>query len=796
MPASPQWRVIRTVAGILVVAAAYYVSGQLGLLLAVPPGYATPVWPASGIALAAVLVGGPRLACGAALGSFLVNAPTGPGLVIPGVIATAVAAQALAGGWLIHRFVGYTNLLEQDLKVIPTLLLGGPLACLIASTIGVGTLWLAGRVADSALLFNWWTWWVGDVIGVLVFAPLVLIWWSGPNERWFLRQLTLTVPLLVVFSLMVVLFAFISGREQARIESDFLVQGARFETELNQTIEAALNVLESMEGLFASAEDIRPYQFEIFGNRLLKHLPGVAGLSWNSWVPHAQRKAFESSARRNGLPGFRITEWGADRRMVPADTAEEYVPITFYVSRQPDEIAIGYNVLSEPVRRAALERARDTGRAAASGPVPLVQHPDDEGFLVFAPVYRHGIQPTTLDARRRHLEGFVVAAFRIHDLVETTLRRLQGFEGKVRLYDTTGSTPQLLYSNADTAPVGFKSELALDVAGRQWRADVQWPEQALLARRSWSAWLVLAGGLMLTALLGILLLTTIGRTGRVESLVTLRTRELAQANAKLGEHSAALANSNRELEQFAYVTSHDLKAPLRTISSFVQLLEQRFTGVLGTEGREFLSFIADGARHMQGLIDDLLKLSQVDRRQLALAPMRLQAAVDRACSNLAADLAANGAQVKADPLPEVRGDVGMLSQLFQNLIANSIKFMPAGRKPQLRIEAHPEGTHWDTQESALSRWQRIESRPEGTRWHVIVSDNGIGMDERHLEQIFSVFKRLHTADQYPGNGIGLAICKKVVAFHGGEIWARSELGHGTAIHFTLPGAATPAAVAV
>lgn len=763
---------VRTVLAIVLVVDAYYVSGRLGLLLAVPPGYATAVWPPSGLALAAVLLGGPWLACGVVLGSFLVNVPTTfalaaltPALVLPGVIALGAGLEALAGAWLIRRYVGYGNLLEQEHKVIPLLLLGGPLACMISPSIGVSSLWIAGQVPDEVALFNWWTWWVGDVIGVLVFTPLLLVWAARPYQHWWVRQLTLTVPLLVMFMVMVVLFVFISRREQARIEMEFSTQSTRFAAEINQTVQSALNVLDSMEGLFASSENIYLHEFEIFGRRLMKQLHGVASLSWNPVVPHAERERFERQAQNNGQPGFRITERDVALRVLPAAVAEEYIPITFYTPRRNGDAVAGFNVLSDPVRRVALELARDYGRAAASGPVPLVQYPGEEGFLVFTPVYRHGIQPIALNDRRRYLEGYVVAIFSIQDLLEAALRQTLGFDGSVLLYDATEEPARLFYSCGDVQaePGGYHTTVRMDVAGRHWRAELSWSAKSLLERRTWSAWLVLAGGLLLTGLLGILLLTTIGRTGRVEALVQQRTAELALANAKLSERGLALANSNRELERFAYVTSHDLKAPLRTVSSFAQLLDQRFRPALGDEGREFLDFIGEGVRHMQGLIDDLLKLSQLDRRQLTLAPMRLQLAVDRACRHLAADLSSSGAQVKIESLPEILGDEGMLSQLFQNLIANSIKFMPEGRKPEVRISATAGNSHW----------------------HLVVSDNGIGIEERHLEQIFAVFKRLHISE-FPGNGIGLAICKKVVTLHGGHIWAKSMPGQGTSIHFTLP----------
>ncbi|MGH8530440.1 MAG: MASE1 domain-containing protein, partial [Nevskiales bacterium] len=201
----------RDLLAIAAMAAAYYISGRLGLLLAIPPGYATAVWPASGIALAGVLIYGWRLGIGVWLGSFLVNVRTGldtsdaaallQSMLVPVVIALGATAQAVGGAWLVRRFVSYRNILTQEFDVLRILLLGGPLACLIGASLGVTTLWLQGAIPDDARLFNWFTWWVGDVVGVLVFTPLLLVWTVRPYRRWLRKQLAVTVPMLLMFVL-------------------------------------------------------------------------------------------------------------------------------------------------------------------------------------------------------------------------------------------------------------------------------------------------------------------------------------------------------------------------------------------------------------------------------------------------------------------------------------------------------------------------------------------------------------------------------------------------------------------
>lgn len=225
-----------------------------------------------------------------------------------------------------------------------------------------------------------------------------------------------------------------------------------------------------------------------------------------------------------------------------------------------------------------------------------------------------------------------------------------------------------------------------------------------------------------------------------------------------------LTRSNAELQQFAYVASHDLQEPLRMIGSYTQLLEKRYGEKLDQDAREFMEFIIDGAARMKQLIEDLLAYSRVGTRGKELRPVKAQAALDRALVNLRAALEQSGAAVTHDPLPEVNADDTQLAQLLQNLIANAIKFRKKDEAP--RIHVGVEGA--------------------GGVWRFCVSDNGIGIEPQYFERIFMVFQRLHTQDEYAGTGIGLAICKKVVERHSGRIWVESTPGKGSKFHFTLP----------
>jgi signal transduction histidine kinase len=762
--------VLKTAAWALLVAAGYYASGRLGLLLALPPGYATAVWPPSGLALAAVVLGGVRMVPGVWLGSFLLNVGTGfsgqslgTSLGVPFAIAFGAAAQATLGAWLIRRRGARPNILAAGSELVPMLVLGGPVACLLNATVSVGTLYLVGRMPPEAVPFNWWTWWIGDSIGVLLFTPLVLVWAVRPFRTWLRRQIYLTTPLVLLFAAVVVLFVFVRQREQARIDTEFRTVGEEIHQRLHVRLSNTLGALSSIEGYYASSQVVEPDEFEIFAQRLVANLEGVAALSWNPVVPGAARAAFEARVQRAGHPEFRITERDAAGALHPAPARERYVPVEAIVPATGNERALGFNTASEPARVEAMELARDSGEAVASARVQLAQH-SEPGVLVVLPVYRHGPRDDTPDSRRRNLLGYAVAVFRLEGLLSDATRRA-AIEGlALTLEDIGGSQPELLYGQRGGRARDLRQEFAISYAGRFWSLELRMPEQGLVERQSWGAWFVLAGGLLLTGLLGILLLLSLGRTAHIEALVTERTEALRRT-------AAQLARSNRELEQYAYVASHDLKAPLRTIASFAQLLVQRHGGKLEGEGREFLDFITGGVDRMQVLIDDLLQLSRVDARKLEIAPLSMRVAVDRACAALAADLEASHARVTIGELPFVRGDLHMLSQLWQNLLANAVKFQRPGRAPEIRIKA-------------------VAGADD---WRFSISDNGIGIAPDHREQVFGVFRRLHPMEEYSGTGIGLAICKKVVQLHGGEIWVEAAAGEGSTFTFTLPKGGPPPA---
>jgi light-regulated signal transduction histidine kinase (bacteriophytochrome) len=256
--------------------------------------------------------------------------------------------------------------------------------------------------------------------------------------------------------------------------------------------------------------------------------------------------------------------------------------------------------------------------------------------------------------------------------------------------------------------------------------------------------------------------------GEIESLLVVShdVTQRKQLEEELKETVEELKRSNAELQQFAYVASHDLQEPLRTITSFTQLLERRYKDKLDSDADEFIAYIVDAAKRMQTLIKDLLNYSRVATMGKEFKLTDTEEILKASLNNLNTAIDENNAEIIYENLPEIMADSGQILQLFQNLIGNAIKF----RKPEIPPKIHISAAETENKDEYIFS----------------IQDNGIGMELQYLERVFTIFQRLHTKDEYEGTGIGLAVSKRVVERHGGKIWVESKLGEGSVFYFTIP----------
>lgn len=236
-----------------------------------------------------------------------------------------------------------------------------------------------------------------------------------------------------------------------------------------------------------------------------------------------------------------------------------------------------------------------------------------------------------------------------------------------------------------------------------------------------------------------------------------------KAEVEIINHMKRLAQSNKELEQFAYITSHDLREPLRMITSFLQLLQRRYEDKLDEDANEFIEFAVAGAKRLDNMTNDLLSYSRIASSKRQLKLVNFEEVLKETLQNLKIPIEENNAIITHEPLPTIKGDAKLKVQLFQNIIGNALKYR-SEKTPEIHISAKKENDHY----------------------LFSIKDNGIGMSQEHLKKIFTIFQRLHTHEEYEGTGIGLAIAQKIVHQQGGTIWAKSEPGKGSTFYFTIP----------
>jgi len=849
---------------ILAVTVAYMVSGRLGLELAIPPGYATAVWPPSGIALAAVLLRGPTMWPGILLGSFCANVGNGfdgssPmalawSIGIPLAIATGASFQALFGAWLINRKRDASLRFADAGDVVRLFGLGGMVACLVNSSLSVTLLCLAGRIPPAAAAGSLATWWAGDAIGVFVFTPLVVCWTARPREAWIGRWRPMTLCLTSSFCLTVMMVGAITTLERDKLGDDFSEFSNQLVARLQRELPPSGRALDEVaanafagynlagihywvldERLAVGADVVTANTVEppgpfrvaergLFGGKIEigDRLPlSAGGDGWilqtaptqeyfarhrltNSWTVMIGGLLF------TGLLGaFVMVVTGREpalRRLVERRTAmlaasearlREYSEavadwfwetdkdhrFTFFsesfettLGRNPDNM-IGkrrWDVANETMEVDPEQWEAHIADLTAHRPFRDFKYwiSDDSGrpkWIKVSGIPRYdangiflGYRGTGTDvtsavanAHRMHMLNRAVEQSPVSVVITDLEPRIEYVNAK--FLGTSGyERDEVIGQNPSILKSGLTPPETFDEMWRTLTEDREWHGEFVNLRKNGEAYWELATVQPIHDL-----------EGKVTNYLAIKTdiTERKRTEARMAELMDELRRSNAELEQFAYIASHDLRQPLRMVTSYVELLERRLGDRLDQEEREFIDFARDGARRMDRLIVDLLDYSRIGRSTDLPEMVDLGEVLAETRQNLEVAIEEAAAVLRLPPsLPTIPGNYTELMRLFQNLIGNAIKYRAPGTAPAIEVSCHAE---------------------EGF-WVLSVKDNGIGIPADQLDRIFGVFQRLHTRETYDGTGIGLAVCRKVAESHGGRISARSEVGVGSEFLVTLP----------
>jgi signal transduction histidine kinase len=556
----------------------------------------------------------------------------------------------------------------------------------------------------------------------------------------------------------------VEARERERFEQ---IVGST-ERAVDRRMQTYVDAMLDGRGLFAASESVTREEWSeyVAGSALEHRYPGIQAIAYAERVSLEEREAHVRRVRGEGFSSYSLR---------PSGERYEYFPLVYVEPFKGDNRSLfGYDFYSDRVNRDAMEQARDTGLPRASGKVDLegAGISRQTGFLVYTPVYRDGASTATPDERREALRGYIVSVFRTGALLQGIFGKQPDPEVDFEVFDGAEFTrANLLHDDdgvlhaGDTSHSAHFSEIVtMEVAGRIWSLYFSTLPGFEPGWRSNLPLFVLLSGLAISLMLfGVtwMLVESRVRAERVGLQLEKTNRELESTNQSLAETNRELEGANKELEAFSYSVSHDLRAPLRSIEGFAQILLDDYAARLDAEARGYLERVRAASRRMALLIDDLLDLSRVSRSVLRRQTVDLSAVAREVAAEL--QRSQPGREVRfviADGL-RASGDARLLKIALENLLGNAFKF----------TEKQPHAI--------------VEFGAAGDRQTYYVRDNGVGFDMAYATKLFGAFQRLHGTEDFEGTGIGLATVQRIVQRHGGRVWAEGEVGEGATFFFTL-----------
>ena len=797
-------------AKIALLALLYYITGKLGLLLAVPPGYATVIWPPSGIATGMLIMHGARLWPGILIGSFILNAPIPGGtaggvsaeaVLIAGLIACGSTCQALFGRGVVARVVGLPLRLTRLRDTLILFALSGPLACVIAPTVGITSLYFVGGLPVERILGNWLTWWAGDSFGVVLFLPLMLVA-PGSHQRLTWRgQKVTALPILAMLTLMLPLgltfyaWKLISEHQYQSSRARFETLAFESEKALQHRLQSYAQAMLGADGLIRAAPPISRIRWRNYVNAINahEHFPGINGIGYIAEVKPDDAVEF-----------LRVRRQEDDKPDFAIHPQTERLPLFVISYIEPIEInkqAVGLNIAFEENRRAAAILARDTGKAAITKRIVLAQDETrSPGFALLHPVYARETAFDTVEARRAAFHGWIYAPFVGHNFMRD-LTQTQGAMLHIGVYDgETEDERSLIYSSQTrekSGTPGFRVSKTLHLMQQSWTLVWTSTPAYEAAETSREPEIVLTAGLAFTVLVGAFLGVLARRSEIIRRLVAEQTSlmkiqhaelvgaqeelwhinenlelRVAERTADLQEARKAAEAASRVKSDFLSNISHELRTPMHAILNCAKLGITHLQDGNLEKIQKYLGNIHMSGRRLSFLLNDLLELSRMEAGKVRpnLQKCNLLEIIQVSSvelETLKAEKNINLILHSGTTNPSARCDRQQILQVFINLYSNAIKYSPVGGTIAITIADS------ETGQGAPALLCSVE-------------DQGIGIPANELEAVFDKFvQSSKTRTGAGGTGLGLAICKEIVELHKGKIWAENRPAGGALFQVLL-----------
>jgi len=739
---------------------AYSVMGQLGLTLAIPPGFASAVWPAAGVALALYIVYPSwGTVAGTMAGSFFTNLfislqgvdNIDPTIVIgPMLIASGACVQLKLGHNLFIRKVGQESLLDSPLDILQFILYVGLAGCLVGSTVGVTTLVLVGAIDSSMLLFTWFTWYVGDTIGVLLFTPMVIALISDSDALPQFRRIQVVVPTVIIFLGVWALFLVSNDRTHHEREVVMGKQADELYKTIRERLTISLNKLAAYEAFYNASNKVTFSEFMGFSASIMSQDEAFHGIGFTRIIQDKDRRAVEREIRQHGFPKFRFTELTPNGDLIPAKKRDIYHPVLYIHPLDRNWKAFGLNLSANPARKYALELAKEEKKPIATTPITLAQETvGAKATIIYWPIFKTA-------EKQSEFIGYVSGVLRIYGILGEALPEAESLGFNIDVVDVTEPARPLPLLDQNKPHLTGYQHHHFDVAfaSRNYLISVVPNMDYQIDARDWMTWLVLTGGLLICALLQAFILTLTGSYELVQKEVLKKTHDLRRAIKEA--NSANEAKSN-----FLANMNHELRTPMNAIIGFINLCLKT---QLNSQQFHYLKNAKSASETLLALINQSLDFAKIESGHLELEKGNFSVPhiIKKMQALFALQAQERGIQfsikLESDLPNNVQGDELRVQQIFLNLLSNAFKFTDHGEV------------------TVFVRYQRSDQR-----LIVSVQDSGVGIPENMIDNIFDAFKQADasTSRRFGGTGLGLSISKRLAQLMGGDIQVTSQTGTGS-----------------